>query len=170
MIRREPLSVKKGQRKSAFNQCRFEGGAVQFAGNVNRAFSRNGIPTGRIRDTVPLAFQAHVKGSIGYAASDHLPGGFPGCAARGTAKHLYFRDYPILEGNGELGGTEFFPVITKHTVPGKCASGGRRDGSGPFFPRGDDRNIQFPAFQCEIVGQIRVFQEIEYQIRIDRFR
>jgi hypothetical protein len=98
---------------------------MQLAGDVDGAFPGNGIPSGRIRNAVHLAFKSHLYGRIINAASGHLSGGFPGGATRGSAKHLYFTNYPLFNGNGELGSAESLPIVSEHTVPGERASGGR---------------------------------------------
>ena len=51
---------------------------MDVTGKMNRAFSVNRVPTGRVRAAEKLNLQSYARGRFRYIASDNSRGGFPG--------------------------------------------------------------------------------------------
>lgn len=120
---------------------------MHVSGKVNRAFSVNGIPSGRVGTAEKLNLQADESGGFfDWAANDflgRLPGGTTGCTPFDCHGFNFTFSYLDLE----LRGTKPFTIFTQTILPGKSASGGRGGHALDFhfLARGYHWNALLPA-------------------------
>ena len=123
-------------------------------GKVDRAFSVDRVPSGRIGAAEILDLQTDADdGLLAGQVGDPL-GRLPGGATRRPANNGDLFDSVVFAGGLKLRRTELIPVPSQAVLPGKPASGGR--GQRPFhfglFPGCHQRDAVTAAQQCQIVG------------------
>jgi len=142
---------------------------VDMAGKMNRAFAVNGIPSSRVCTAKKLNFQSHARGSCVDIKPNDLFGGFPrgpagGPPADDDAVNLAVNDLDV-----QLRCPEFFFIITQTARPGKTTSCGWRQDmlAMVLFTGSHHRDFLVGTNAGQVIGQIRVLQKIENQIRIN---
>ncbi len=132
---------------------------MYVAGKVNRAFTVNRIPTGRIGTAEKLNFQAIARGGLGCIFTNHLLGCFPGSPTRCAPFDSYLPDLTINYLGLQFRCTKMLFIASQAARPGKAASGGWGDDTGPgmLFTGGHHRNSQIFTDPCQILRKIRMF-------------
>ena len=140
-----------------------------MTGKVNRAFAVNRIPAGRIGRTEILHFQADAYHCFFRRQLGDAPGCFPGGAAGGPAHDDDLLKPAVDCGHLELGRPELLSVPAQAVLPGKPASSGRCQDTFHLglFPGSHHRYAATAARSRQVMGQIRVTQKVENQIRFE---
>ena len=106
-------------------QCLFQSFAVDIAGEVDRAFAVNGIPSCRVGTAEELYLKAYASGGFFDRAADNFADRLPGGSAGRTPFDSHGFNFPFRCFYIELRGAEPFTIFTQTILPGKNASGGR---------------------------------------------
>lgn len=137
---------------------------------VDGAFPVERVPAGRISLAEKLGLQTDSDHRFLHRRSDNAVGRLPTRAAGGPPDHFDGKDAAMAGGHRKFGGAESPTENPQADLPGKPASGGRGDGSGPCFPRGDHGNAQIGASDGEVGREIRMTKVIQGQVALDGSR
>jgi len=140
-----------------------------MAGEVDRTFPVNRVPSGRIGHTEILHLQSDANDRFVRRQVNDAPGGFPGGTTGGPANDADFLESSVCDRSFELRCTELIAIPAQAVLPGKPASGGRGQGAFHFglFPGGHHGDAEATAVHSQIVRQVRVLQKVEHQVRFD---
>jgi hypothetical protein len=132
---------------------------MDIAGEMNRAFTVDGIPAGRIGDAEKLGLKTDAHDRFLNFTADDLLARIPAGAAGCTPDDLYIADFAVFDNDSIFRCTKLFAVGFQADLPGQPAS--CRRGEDPFdamlFARRHDGHAAFLAKQPQVMGQIRVF-------------
>ena len=104
---------------------------MYMAGKVNRAFTVNRIPTGRISTAEKLNFQTKARGSLGGIFANHLLGCLPGSPTRCAAFNGNTLNPTVDDIGIHFWCTKTLFIASQTAWLGKAASGGWGDYTGP---------------------------------------
>ena len=88
----------------------FQCGSMNIPGKMDRTFSVNRIPAGRIGSAEKLCFQAHADDGLFGGHIGHTKCGLPCCTAGGTSFYRYVGDFSLFNFNGKFRSTKFFAI------------------------------------------------------------
>ncbi len=134
---------------------------MNLAGEVDRTFTVDGVPAGRVGHAQVLDLQANAYGRLFHRHSDDARGGLPGGAAGGAAKDLHRFNLAVNRRDLEFRAAEMTTVPPQTSLPGKAASGGRRQRLRNLLAGGHHRYALLAGHARQVGGKIGVFKEIQ---------
>ena len=142
---------------------------MDMAGKMNRTLPVNRVPVGWICAAEKLNFQPEACGRLGYIPSDNFRCRFPGGATRCASFDGNLLDFTRGNLHIQFRRTEQVSICSQAVLPGKTASGGRGDGMDgmKLRPGSHQGDLHFGTELCQIIGQVRMLQKIQYQVRFN---
>jgi hypothetical protein len=146
-----------------------KGLGVYVPGKVNRAFTVDGIPSGRVRAAEKLNLKTHTDRSLFNRTPDNLEGRHPGGATGRTPSAGHGFNFTFRHVYFKLRGPELVAVFAQTILPGKSASGGWCGDTFYFFffAGSHHGNALLMTQPAQVIGQIRVLEKVKYQVGID---
>ena len=143
-----------------------------MTGKMNRAFPVNRVPAGRVCTAEKLNFQAEACGCPHYITSDNFRCRFPGGTTGCTSSDGNLLDFTRGSLHIQFRCTELVSISSQAVLPGKTASGGGGDNMGGvmLLPGSHQGNFHFRTELCQVIGQVRVLQKIQHQVRFNFLR
>ena len=90
---------------------------MYVACKMDRAFTVNGVPAGRIGRAVELGLESHADNGLSRLQSDHFLGSLPGGPAGGSTQDFDSGDDAVFHLYGKFGGSELFTIVTEANLP-----------------------------------------------------
>ena len=140
-----------------------------MAGEVDRAFPVNRVPSGRVGRAEILHFQTDAIDRFIRGQMDDSTGSLPGGPAGRSANHVDLLEPAVCDPGFEFRRSELISVPAQAVLPGKSASG--RRGQGAFysglFPGSHYGYAVAATDNRQIVRQVRMTQKVQHDIRLD---
>ena len=145
---------------------------MDMAGKMNRTLPVNRVPVGWICAAEKLNFQPEACGCLCYITSDNFRCRFPGGATGRTSSDGNLLDFTFRNLHIQFRRTELVSIRSQAVLPGKAASGGWGDNMDGvmLLPGSHQGDFHFGTELRQIIGQVRVLQKIQYQVRFNFFR